>query len=72
MSADTRPDPHAREQAPPDTRYECGICWWVYDPAAGDEYAQVRPGTPFAALPEHWHCPVCEGLKSRFMVAGDA
>jgi rubredoxin len=33
-------------------RRECGICWTVYDPAAGDDLAQVPPGTPFEALPE--------------------
>ncbi|GMO22557.1 rubredoxin [Bradyrhizobium sp. TM233] len=49
------------------TRLECGICWTVYDPADGDEVAQIRPGTPFAALPEEWHCPNCDAPKSKFM-----
>ena len=52
---------------PPDTPYECGVCWAVYDPALGDPYAQIPPGTPFAALPVHWHCPNCEAPKARFM-----
>lgn len=47
---------------------ECGICWWVYDPAAGDALAQVAPGTPFAALPKHWCCPQCDAPKHKFMV----
>jgi rubredoxin len=21
----------------PEDRLECGICWWVYDPASGDD-----------------------------------
>lgn len=54
-----------------DARLECGICWWVYDPAAGDELAQVAAGTPFAALPADWRCPQCESPKERFMVLGD-
>ncbi len=35
-----------------DAKLECGICWAVYDPALGDDVAQVPPGTPFAALPD--------------------
>ncbi|OSJ36392.1 rubredoxin [Bradyrhizobium japonicum] len=49
------------------TRLECGICWTVYDPADGDEVAHIAPGTPFAALPEEWHCPNCDAPKSKFM-----
>jgi len=49
------------------TRMECGICWTVYDPADGDAVAQVSPGTPFADLPEEWHCPNCDAPKSKFM-----
>jgi rubredoxin len=52
----------------PGTRLECGVCWWVYDPALGDELAQIAPGTPFAALPAYWHCPVCDAQKEQFMV----
>jgi rubredoxin len=59
------------EKLPADARLECGVCWWVYDPAVGDDYAQVVPGTPFAALPGHWHCPNCESPKARFLVLGN-
>ena len=55
-----------------DTRLECGICWWVYDPALGDEVEQVPPGTPFRLLPDTWHCPNCAADKSKFMVIGSA
>lgn len=47
---------------------ECGICWWVYDPAAGDPVWQIKPGTPFSKLPEHWSCPNCDAPKYKFMV----
>lgn len=50
------------------TRLECGICWWVYDPAAGDSAAHVLPGTPFFALATHWRCPNCDAPKHKFMV----
>jgi rubredoxin len=55
-----------------DTRLECGICWWVYDPELGDEEEQVAPGTPFRLLPDTWQCPNCAADKSKFMVIGSA
>ena len=55
-----------------DTRLECGICWWVYDPALGDEATQVAPGTPFRLLPDTWTCPNCSADKQKFMVIGSA
>jgi [NiFe] hydrogenase assembly HybE family chaperone len=55
-----------------DATLECGICWWIYDPALGDEVAQVAPGTPFARLPDTWHCPNCDAEKHKFMVIGSA
>jgi rubredoxin len=54
-----------------DARLECGICWWIYDPAVGDPVWQIPPDTPFAALPEHWRCPHCDAPKYRFMVVQD-
>jgi rubredoxin len=53
------------------TRLECRICWYLYDPAEGDAVNQIEPGTPFAALPEHWCCPQCEAEKSMFLVLED-
>ena len=50
------------------TKLECKICWYVYDPAKGDDYWQVQPGTPFGKLPDHWTCPNCDGDKDGFMV----
>ena len=55
----------------PDARLECKICWYVYDPAEGDEVWQIPAGTPFGELPEHWCCPVCDGDKTQFMVVED-
>jgi rubredoxin len=54
------------------SRLECGICWWVYDPAAGDPVWQIAPGTPFAALPAHWSCPNCDAPRHKFMVVNEA
>jgi len=54
-----------------DSRLECKICWYVYDPAVGDDYWQIPPGTPFSRLPEHWTCPNCDGSRSGFLVIED-
>lgn len=59
------------DRLPPDARMECKICWWVYDPALGDDVWQIPAGTPFSALPEHWKCPVCDGARDQFMVLQD-
>jgi [NiFe] hydrogenase assembly HybE family chaperone len=50
------------------TRLECGVCWHVYDPAIGDDVWQVAPGTPFAALPDHWRCPICDARQDQFIL----
>jgi rubredoxin len=64
MSAD--PTPPATPPAAPG-RYECGVCWTVYDPDAGDPDGGVSPGTAFEALPARWVCPHCEAPQVRFM-----
>ncbi|CAO3427032.1 Rubredoxin HupI / Hydrogenase maturation factor HoxT/HybE [Azospirillum doebereinerae] len=48
-------------------RMECKICWHVYDPAEGCDLWQVPAGTAFAALPDDWRCPVCDGARDQFM-----
>lgn len=48
-------------------RLECRICWYVYDPAAGDPVHQVEPGTPFLALPDYWRCPECDSSPDSFV-----
>lgn len=54
-----------------DSKLECKICWYVYDPDLGDEYWQIPPGTPFSQLPAHWTCPNCDGGKSGFLMVAD-
>ena len=51
---------------------ECGVCWWVYDPARGDDTWQIPPGTAFAELPGHWRCPGCDAARAQFMVLHDS
>jgi len=52
-------------------RYECKVCWTVYDPAAGDPVWQIAPGTPFSHLPPHWTCPNCATEQSGFLPLDD-
>ncbi len=56
---------------PPQTRLECKICWYVYDPVVGDEVWQMPPGTAFSQLPDHWSCPECDSKKQDFLVLDD-
>ncbi len=51
-------------------RFECGVCWTVYDPAVGDPVWQIAAGTPFSDLPEEWRCPNCDASRARFMRLG--
>ena len=60
------------EPPPAGTRFECKICWQVYDPAEGDRHVwQIPPGTPFGDLPPHWTCPNCSATKDQFLVLRD-
>ncbi len=59
------------DKLPASARLECKICWWVYDPALGDDVWQITPGTAFTDLPAHWRCPVCDGDAEQFMVLQD-
>jgi rubredoxin len=56
---------------PAQTRLECKICWYVFDPAVGDEVWQMPPGTAFSQLPDHWSCPECGSKKQDFLVLDD-
>ena len=53
-------------------RFECGICWQVYDPDEGDPVAQIPAGTAFEDLPERWCCPHCDTPRARFLRMNDA
>ena len=48
------------------SKYQCGGCSYVYDPAVGDEDAGIEPGTAFEGLPDDWECPLCGLQKSDF------
>jgi [NiFe] hydrogenase assembly HybE family chaperone len=58
----------ASDRIEPDAVLECGVCWWVYDPAKGDDAWQIPAGTAFTDLPVHWRCPNCDTEQEQFMV----
>jgi rubredoxin len=47
-------------------KYVCGNCGFVYDPAEGDYFKGIGPGTKFKDLPDDWVCPSCGSEKWRF------
>lgn len=49
-----------------DSKMQCKICWYVYDPAEGCPEDQTPPRTPFAELPDWWTCPNCGNGKNVF------
>ena len=49
------------------SKYECGVCGYIYDPTLGDPDNGVPPGTPFEKLPDEWRCPLCGADKSVFV-----
>ena len=60
-----------RAEAGMATRMECRVCWYVYDPAAGDSVWQVPPDTPWNELPSHWTCPNCSATRDGFLLVID-
>ena len=48
-------------------KYKCVVCGHVYDPAEGDPFRNIPPGTSFEDLPEDWTCPVCGVGKEEYM-----
>ncbi len=52
----------------PDTqKWICKQCSMIYDPAVGDPDSGIAPGTPFAAIPDDWKCPICGAQKKMFV-----
>jgi len=47
-------------------KYECDVCGYIYDPAAGDPDNGVKPGTTFEDVPNDWVCPLCGVTKEDF------
>jgi len=39
--------------------YECPLCGYTFDSAAGDPENGIAPGTALRDLPDGWYCPMC-------------
>ena len=48
------------------TRFKCLACGYIYDEEKGDPLNKIKPGTPFAKLPDGWVCPECGMGKDMF------
>jgi rubrerythrin len=48
-------------------KWICKQCGVIYDPVLGDPDSGVAPGTPFEAIPDDWHCPICGATKKLFI-----
>ena len=62
--------PEPKEDKSRMAKYTCKVCGYVYDPALGDPDSGIKPGTPFADLPDTWVCPVCGAGKAEFEKSG--
>ncbi len=60
-----------KNQTDSETKYECTICKYIYNPKYGNEKAGVHANTSFDNLPENWVCPVCGEKKDVFEVYVD-
>lgn len=46
-------------------QYECDLCGYVYDEAAGDPDNGIAPGTKWEDLPADWVVPPVRRRKGR-------
>ncbi len=49
-----------------ETKFECTMCKYIYNPKYGNEKAGIHANTPFTKLPKNWVCPVCGEKKDVF------
>jgi rubredoxin len=47
-------------------KWECIVCGFIYDEAAGLPEEGIAPGTRWADIPDDWECPECGVSKSDF------
>ena len=46
--------------------WQCVLCGFTYDEAAGLPSDGIAPGTRWADIPEDWVCPDCSATKCDF------
>jgi rubredoxin len=46
--------------------WQCVVCGFVYDEAAGLPAEGIKPGTAWTDIPGNWACPDCGVAKADF------
>ena len=66
------PAEDAPADSDPTAMWQCQVsnCGYIYRPEKGDRKGKVPAGTPFSALPDDWHCPVCGAGRKMFKKLG--
>ena len=57
-----------KNQTDSQTKYECTVCKYIYNPKYGNEKAGVHKETAFEELPDDWVCAVCGEKKNVFEI----
>jgi rubredoxin len=47
-------------------KWQCMVCGFIYDEAAGLPEEGIAPGTRWEDIPDDWVCPDCGADKSDF------
>jgi len=47
-------------------KWECVVCGFIYDEAAGLPEEGIAPGTLWNDIPDDWECPDCGVSKDDF------
>lgn len=47
-------------------KWQCIVCGFIYDEAAGCEDEGIKAGTTWDQVPEDWMCPECGVSKEDF------
>ena len=55
-----------KDEEEANTKFECTMCKYIYNPKYGNEKAGIHSNTPFSKLPDEWTCPVCGEGKDVF------
>lgn len=50
----------------PMKKFQCVVCGYIYDEAAGAPEDGIPPGTKWEDVPDTWLCPDCGVGKSDF------
>jgi rubredoxin len=56
----------AAAKPPAGRLWQCGLCAFAYDEAAGLPAEGIAPGTPWDRVPQDWTCPDCNAAKKDF------